>query len=183
MMMKSFCLYFWSYLSLLLSDFESEFQAGMDKVFRFDSGYCPLVATAQTIQMPSLLDTKNPSNMRIPLECHLTLYDTVDCIVDSLPLEDLPIVGYSRNKAKAMMHGDEGIGVDGLKELDPGPYTHDGIHIDDDIMEHGPSPIHYELVPLLPVMSNHVISAFQQGHQAIPLFKLKDNDSNALDHA
>jgi hypothetical protein len=45
-------------------------------------------------------------------------------------------------------NGDEGIGVDGLKELDPGPCTHDGIHIDD-IMEHGPSPIHYELVPSL----------------------------------
>jgi hypothetical protein len=53
------------------------------------------------------------------------------------------------------MHGDEGIGVDGLKEVDPGPYTHDGIHIDD-ITEHGPSPIHYELLPLLPVTSNHV---------------------------
>jgi hypothetical protein len=29
-----------------------------------------------------------------------------------------------------MMHGDEGIGVDGLKkELDPGPSTHDDIHV------------------------------------------------------
>jgi hypothetical protein len=62
------------------------------------------------------------------------------------------------------MHGDEGIGVDGLKEFDPGPSTHEGIHVDG-IMEHGPSHIHYELIPLLPVMSNHVISAFQQGHQ------------------
>ncbi len=40
---------------------------------------------------------------------HLTLYDTVDYIVDPLPLEDLPIVGHSDEKAKAMMHGDEGI--------------------------------------------------------------------------
>jgi hypothetical protein len=70
------------------------------------------------------------------------------------------VVGESDKKAKAMIHGDEGIGVDGLKELDPGPNIHDGIHIDD-IMEHGPSPIHYELVPLLPVPSNHIISAFQ----------------------
>jgi hypothetical protein len=38
------------------------------------------------------------------------------------------------------MYGDVGIGVDWLKELDPGPYTHDGIHIDD-IMEHDASPI------------------------------------------
>ena len=29
---------------------------------------------------------------------------------------------------------DEGIGVDGLKELDPGPSSHDSIH-NDDIME------------------------------------------------
>jgi hypothetical protein len=53
-----------------------------------------------------------------------------------------------------MMHGDKGISVDGLKELDPGPYTYDGIHIDD-IMQHGPSPIHYKLAPSLPVMGPH----------------------------
>jgi hypothetical protein len=69
----------------LVSDLESELEASMDEVFRFDSGYCPSVATAPTILMPSLIDTKNPSKMRIPLECHLTLYDTVDCIVDHLP--------------------------------------------------------------------------------------------------
>jgi hypothetical protein len=119
--------------------------------------------------MPSLLDTnKNTSNMTIPLECHLTLYNTVDCIVDHLLFEDLLIVGHSDEKAKAMKHGDKGLDVDGLKEFDPGVYTHDGIHVDG-IMEHGPSPIHYELLPLAPVMSNHVISAFQQGHQAFPL--------------
>jgi hypothetical protein len=155
-----------------VSGLELELEASMDEVFRFDAGYCPSVATAPTILMPSLLDTKNSSNMRIPLECHLTLYDTVDCIVDPLSLDDLLIIGHSDEKAKAMMHGDEGIGVDGLKELDPGPYTHDGIHVDD-IMEHGPSPIHYELVSLPPVMSYHIISAFHQGHQAIPLVKLK----------
>jgi hypothetical protein len=59
----------------------------------------------------------------------MTLYDTVGCIVNPLPLEDLPIVGHSDKNAKVlMMHGDEGIGVDGLKELDPGPSTHDGSH-------------------------------------------------------
>jgi hypothetical protein len=98
-----------------------------------------------------------------------------------LPLEDLPVVGQFDKKAKAMMHGDEGIGVDWLKELDPGPYTHDGIHIDD-IMEHGPSPIHYELLPLLPVTSNHVISAFQQGHQPFPLVKIKTTNGNTYVH-
>jgi hypothetical protein len=149
----------------------------MDGVFRFNSDYCTLVATATNIVMPSLLDTKNQSNMRIPSECHLTLYDTVDCIVDPLPLEELLIVGQFDKKAKAMMQGDEGIGVDGLKELHPGPYTHDGIHVDD-ITEHGPSPIHNELVPLPPVMSNHIISDFQQGHQAFPLVKLQTTSGN-----
>ncbi len=113
----------------------------MDGVFRFNSDYCTLVATATNIVMPSLLDTKNKSNMRIPSECHLTLYDTVDCIVDPLPLEELLIVGQLDKKAKAMMQGDEGIGVDG-------------------------------------VMSNHIISDFQQGHQAFPLVKLQTTSGN-----
>jgi hypothetical protein len=90
--------------------------------------------------------------MRIPLEPHLTLYGTKVCIVNRLPLEDLSInVGHSGKTAKVMIHGDEGIGVDGLKELVPGPSTHDGIHIGD-IMEQAWSHIHYELVTLLPVM-------------------------------
>jgi hypothetical protein len=80
-----------------------------------------------------------------------------------------------------MMHGDEGIGVDGLKELDPGPYTHVGIHIDN-IMEHGPSHIHYELVPPPPVTSTHVVSAFQQGHQPFPLVKVKTTNGNTYGH-
>jgi hypothetical protein len=104
-----------------VSALESELEASMDEVFRLNSDCCPLVATAPTIPTPSLLDTENQSNMRIPSECLLTLYDTVDCIVNSLPLKDLAIVGQSDKKAKAMMHGDEGIGVDGLKELDLGP--------------------------------------------------------------
>jgi hypothetical protein len=73
---------------------------------------------------------------------------------------DLPIVGQSDKQAKALMHGHERIGVDGLKELDPGPSTHDSIH-DGDIMEQAQCHIHYELVPPLPVKSNLVISAFQ----------------------
>jgi hypothetical protein len=40
----------------------------------------------------------------------------------------------------------------------------------------------YELVPLPPVTSNHVISAFQQGHQAFLLVKIKTTDDNTYDH-
>jgi hypothetical protein len=94
----------------------------------------------------------------------------------------LLIVGQSDKQAKAMMHGDQSIGVDGLKELDSGPSSHDSIH-DGDIMEQAQSHIHYELVPLLPVASNHIISAFQQGHQAFsPLVKVKTTDGNASGH-
>jgi hypothetical protein len=143
-----------------VSDLESELEASMYKVFWLNSDSFSLVATAPTIPMPSLLDTKNQSNMTIPSKCHLTWYDTVDCIVEPLPLPDLPIVGQSDKQAKAMMHGDEGICADGLKELDPDPSSHDSF-LDGDIMEHAQSNIHYELVPLLRIASNHVISAFQ----------------------
>jgi hypothetical protein len=54
------------------------------------------------------------------------------------------------------------------------PNAHDGIQID------GPSHIHYELVPPLPVASNHVISAIQQGHQAFPLVKVKTTNGTHL---
>jgi hypothetical protein len=49
-------------------------------------------------------------------------------------------------------------------------------------MEDGPSPIHYELVPSLPVMSNYIISAFQQGHQAFLLVKVKTSNGNTYAH-
>ncbi len=143
----------------------------MDKGFRFDSGYLPSVATAPTILMPSLLDSKNPSNMRIPSECHLTLSDTVDYLVDPLLLEDLPIARHSDKKAKASndawrwRHW-----CWWTKETWPWSYTHDIIHVDD-IMEHGSSPIHYELIPSLP------------GHQAFPLVKLKTTNGNTYGHA
>jgi hypothetical protein len=110
------------------------------------------LATATTILMPCLLVTKNqPHMVMIPSECHLTLYDTGgECIANPLPLLDLLIVGQSDKQPKAMMHADEGIGVDGLKELDPGPSSHDNIH-HGDIMEQAQSNIHYEIVPPLPV--------------------------------
>jgi hypothetical protein len=65
-----------------------------------------------------------------------------------------------------MMHGDEGIGVDRLKELGPDPSTHDGI------MEHGPSHIHNELVPLaaachfcIPARTSGLSSCLSQNYQ------------------
>jgi hypothetical protein len=47
------------------------------------------------------------------------------------PLESLLMVGHSNKNAKALMHGVEGIGVDGLKDVNPGLSTHDGIHVGD----------------------------------------------------
>jgi hypothetical protein len=141
-----------------ICDLKAELDTSMDELFWPDSGYnCPSVATATTILTPCLLDTMNQPHTMIPSECHLTLYDIGYCVANPLPLLDLSIVGQSDKQAKAMMHGDEGIGVDGLKELEPGPSSHDSIH-NGDIMEHAQSNIHYELVPLLPVASNHVIS-------------------------
>jgi hypothetical protein len=49
-------------------------------------------------------------------------------------------------------------------------------------MEYGPSHIPYKFVPLPPVASNHVISAFQQWHQAFPLVKVKTTNDNTYDH-
>jgi hypothetical protein len=80
-------------LFAFVSDLESELDTSMDEEFRLTSDYCPSVATAPTIPTSSLLDTKNQSNMMIPSECHLTLYQIVGCIVNPLPLKDFPIVG------------------------------------------------------------------------------------------
>jgi hypothetical protein len=109
------------------------------------------------------------------------LYETFDCIVNPLPLKDLPIVGQSDKKKKAMMHGDEGIGVDGLKELDPGPFTHDGIHID---VDQGISHIHYAPVPLL---LSHLTMSFlpfskDMISQVFPLVKVKTTNNNTYGH-
>jgi hypothetical protein len=49
-------------------------------------------------------------------------------------------------------------------------------------MEQAQKHSHYELVPQLPVMSNHIISALQQGHQAFPLVKAKTTNGNTYDH-
>jgi hypothetical protein len=83
----------------------------------------------------------------------------VDYIVNSWPLKDLPSVAHFDKTTNEMMHGDEGIGVNGLKELDPDPSTHDGL------MKHCPSHIHYELVPPLPVVSNHRLFLLSKSRQ------------------
>jgi hypothetical protein len=41
--------------------------------------------------------------MVIPSECHLTLYETVDCVVNPLPLKDLQIVQQYDKKAKELV--------------------------------------------------------------------------------
>jgi hypothetical protein len=151
--------YFQSYLDLFLILNQNWMPVWLEEVFRLD------------------LDCSCPSVPVFPLECHMTLYHIVGCIVDLLHLKDLLIVGHFNKTTKVMMHGDEGIGVEGLKELDPDPSTLDGI------MEHGPSHIHYVLVAPLPVASNHIISAFQQGHQAFPLVKVKTTNDNTCDHS
>jgi hypothetical protein len=79
------------------------------------------------------------------------------------------------------MHGDVGIGVDELKELDPDPSKHDGIHVGN-IMKQAQSHIHYAFVTPLPVMSNHIISSFQQGRQAFPFVKVKTAIGNTYGH-
>jgi hypothetical protein len=66
-------------------DLKLELDTSMDELFWPNSDFnCPLVETAPTILMPCLLDIKNQSNMMSPSECHLTLYDTVDCVVNPL---------------------------------------------------------------------------------------------------
>jgi hypothetical protein len=66
--------------------------------------------------------------------------------------------------------------------LDPGPIPNDCMN-GDDPKKCKPGTMCYDLVPSQLVTSNHVISEFQQGHQAFPLVKLKDNYGNALGHA
>ena len=89
----------------------------------------------------------------------------------------------NNNSPMTQTSGD--VGVNGIMmELDPGPMGND------DDFDRGPencgtSTMCYDLAlaPSYLVPSDHVISAFQQGHQAFPLVKLKDNLTNALGHA
>jgi hypothetical protein len=114
--------------------------------------------------------------MMIPSECHLTLYQTVDCFVDPLPLKVLPIVGHFNKATEVMMHGNEGIAADGQKELDPDPSTHDGI------MEHGPSCIHYELVPYHLSCLTTSFLHFSKDISPFLLVKAKSTNDNTYGH-
>jgi hypothetical protein len=72
------------------------------------------------------------------------------------------------------------IGVDRIMELGAGPMENDASFNTSDPENCGTGTICYDLVPSYLVPSDHLISAFQQGHQAFPLVKLKDNLTNAF---
>ena len=63
-------------------------------------------------------------------------------------------------------------------ELDPGPMANDNHSKSKDPEDCDTGTLCYDLVPSYLVPSDHVISAFQQGHQAFPLVKLKDSITN-----
>jgi hypothetical protein len=60
-------------------------------------------------------------------------------------------------------------------ELDPGPIEDDDSFNSGDPENCNTGTMCYDLVHSQLVPSDHLISAFQQGHQAFPLVKLKDN--------
>jgi hypothetical protein len=76
----------------------------------------------------------------------------------------------------------DGIRIDGIMELDPGPILNDHIN-QDDPKNCDPGTMCYDLVPLPLVASDHMLSTFQQGHQTFPHVKLNDNNGSALGHA
>ena len=65
-------------------------------------------------------------------------------------------------------------------ELDPSPMGDDNSSDSGDHENSSTGTMCYDLVPSYLIPSDHMISAFQQGHQAFPLVKLKDNFTNAL---
>jgi hypothetical protein len=66
-------------------------------------------------------------------------------------------------------------------ELDPGPIEDDDSCGSGDPENCGTGTVCYDLVASQLVPSDHLISAFQQGHQAFPLVKLKDNFNSSHD--
>jgi hypothetical protein len=72
------------------------------------------------------------------------------------------------------------IGVDGIMKLDQGPMENDNDSNSGDPENSSTGTTCYDLIPSYLVSSDHMISTFQQGHQAFPLVKLKDNSTNAL---
>ena len=65
-------------------------------------------------------------------------------------------------------------------ELDQGPIEDDDSFDSGDPENCDTGTMYYDLVPSQIVSSDHLISAFQQGHQAFPLVKLKDNSTCSL---
>jgi hypothetical protein len=57
------------------------------------------------------------------------------------------------------------IGVNGIMELDPGPMENDDDSSSNDPNNGSTGTMCYDLVPSYLVLSDHVISALQQGHQ------------------
>jgi hypothetical protein len=68
-------------------------------------------------------------------------------------------------------------------EMDPSHVENDNDSDSGDPENCGTGTMCYDLVPPYLVPSEHMISAFQQGHQAFPLVKLKANFTNTLGNA
>jgi hypothetical protein len=74
------------------------------------------------------------------------------------------------------------IGIDGIMELDPGPMAKDDHSNRDNPENCDTSTICYDLVASSLVPSDHMVSTFQQGHQAFPLVRLNNSVSNVIGH-
>jgi hypothetical protein len=66
-------------------------------------------------------------------------------------------------------------------ELDQG-LIEDGDSFDSCDPENCTGTMYYDLLPSQIVLFDHPISAFQQGHQAFPFVKLKDNSTCSLNN-
>jgi hypothetical protein len=62
------------------------------------------------------------------------------------------------------------VGIDGIKELDPGPIEDDDGFDSGDPDNCATGTMWYDFLSSQLVPSDHLISAFQQGHQEFPLF-------------
>jgi hypothetical protein len=79
----------------------------------------------------------------------------------------------NNDPSTAQAKGD--VGIDGIKELDPGPIEDDDGFDSGDPENCANGTTCYDLVPSQLFLSDHSISAFQQRHQEFPLVKLKDD--------
>jgi hypothetical protein len=101
------------------------------------------------------------------------------CLLHLTVLQCLNSMENHNNSPAIQTNGD--IGVDGIMELDPSPMENDNASKSGDHKNSSTGTMCYDLVPSYLIPSDHMISAFQQqGHQAFPLVKLKDNFTNAL---